>query len=859
MNLTAIKTGSCLHLATALLFVFLCGSYSLKAQDSFNYFPEGIEYNENFPKPADLLGYEVGEWHASHDQLVAYMKEIARLSDRVTVQETGRTYENRPLLMLTITSPKNQERIEEIKQEHALLSKPGKKLAGNIEDIPVVVWLGNSVHGNEASAGNSALLTAYHWAAAKGEQIDQILDNTVILLDPCLNPDGFQRFATWVNMHKGNNISPDPLDREHNEVWPGGRTNHYWFDLNRDWLPAQHPESQARLAIYHQWYPNIVTDHHEMGANSTFFFQPGIPSRNNPLIPSNTVKLTKSIAKYHARELDRIGSLYYSEESFDDFYFGKGSTYPDITGSVGILFEQASSRGHVQNSVNGPLTFQFGIRNQFTTAWSTVLAAYDLKNELLTHQQNFYASALKDAENDPLKAYVWNAGKDHSKERVFVEMLNRHEIEVFKLAKNQTISGREFKAGNSYVVPLKQANYRLVKAMFGVQTTFRDSLFYDVSAWTLPLSLNLNYASINGRLRLKEYLGAPVKELAHKEVNFGASPYAYALRWDDFHAPKLLNKILAAGLQAKVATKGFSSQGTAFDRGTILIPVKGQTMEGDALYSFLKESAVDSEIAFHPIVSGYTSGVNLGSGSFKSLRDPKVAILTERGVSGYEAGEVWHLLDYRMDMTVSLLPKSRFGWADLSRYNTIIMVDGSYSDIDEEKLADWVRKGGLLIATRRAGKWLADKRMSRAKFKTSEKVDMLSQLSYADEPRHNGAKVIGGAIFKTKGDLTHPLLYGIENEEIPVFRRGALFMEQADGIASNPLNYTSSPLLAGYIYPDKLDELSNTSALHVSSLGRGRIVTFADNPNFRAFWLGTNKIFLNAVFFGQVISASSTR
>src|SRR5690606_14698027 len=293
---------------------------------------------------------DLGEWHITHDKLVTYMYAIAKASDRISIENRGYTYEGRPLILLTITSTQNHLNLENIRQKHLTLSNPN---SGSIDitNMPVVINQGFSIHGNEPSGSNAALALVYYLAAAQGAKIENILEKAVILLDPSFNPDGLQRFASWVNMHKSENINPDPNNREYSESWPGARTNHYWFDMNRDWLPVQHPDSRVRIETYHKWYPNILTDHHEMGTNSTFFFQPGIPSRTHPLTPDKNQILTGEIAEFHAAALDQIGSFYYAEEDFDDFYYGKGSTFPDINGGIGILFEQASSRGHAQESV----------------------------------------------------------------------------------------------------------------------------------------------------------------------------------------------------------------------------------------------------------------------------------------------------------------------------------------------------------------------------------------------------------------------------------------------------------------------------------------------------------------------------
>ena len=377
----------------SILLLVLFTSITLQAQKnqlSLDYYlPEDVTYNTAIPTPEDVLGYVPGTWHVSHDKLVSYMKVLAKASDRIHIEQQGLTYEDRPLLLLTITSPENNNRLEAIRQDHLALTETASERL-NTNELPVVVYQGFSIHGNEPSGSNAALVAAYYLAAAQGPKINELLKHTVILFDPSLNPDGLQRFAYWANTNKSKHINTDPQDREYDEVWPGGRTNHYWFDMNRDWLPVQLPESRARIATFHKWHPNILTDHHEMGSNSSFFFQPGIPSRTHPLTPALNQELTKNIGNYHAKALDNIGSLYYTEEDYDDFYYGKGSTFPDINGSIGILFEQASSRGHAQETDNGVLTFPFTIRNQFTAALSTLDAAVGMRTELLDYQRDFY-------------------------------------------------------------------------------------------------------------------------------------------------------------------------------------------------------------------------------------------------------------------------------------------------------------------------------------------------------------------------------------------------------------------------------------------------------------------------------------
>ena len=853
-----------------LTFLLLCWAMmgALLAQpnrvDLSYYLPQDVSYDPTIPTPESVLGFQVGEWHVSHDKLVQYMNVVAAASDRITIDTIGYTYERRPQLHLTVTSPENHRNLDKIQEEHVMLTDPTVSQDLDVSDMPVVVYMGYSIHGNEPSGANASLLVAYYLAAAQGEAIEDLLAQSVLIVDPSYNPDGLNRFAHWVNSHRGVNvINTSPDNREHNESWPRGRTNHYWFDLNRDWLPAQHPESQGRLARFHAWKPNFLTDHHEMGSNSTFFFQPGIPSRNNPLTPQKAFELTRAVAGYHAKALDEIGSLYYSEESFDDFYYGKGSTYPDVNGSVGILFEQASSRGHVQDTDNGELTFPFTIRNQFVTSLSTMQGCYELREEFLNYQRQFYRSALDESQADPQKGYVFHVGPDKARGAAFIEMMLRHQIWVAPTTAAINVDGQRFPEGESYYVPLEQPQYRLIKAMFETPTTFTDSLFYDVSAWTLPMAFGLAYADLDagqmGQVKgeMSAYLGdAPAVQ---GQVKGGSSGYAYVFEWHGYYAPRALNRIFEAGLRAKVATKEFSggTDGHRFSRGSILVPVQNQVLSSKQINLLMQQIATEDGIDVHAMPTGYTDGIDLGSPSMESLEAPKALLVigdTRGGyVSGYEAGEVWHLLDYRqhIDLTmVSMEDLNRVEWED---YNVLILVDGSYGALDAQKIRDWVSAGGVLVASKGALSWLSNQSMLNLSFKSAPKDTALNDLSYADLSNVRGSQVIGGAICEAKLDLTHPLAYGYTRSVIPVFRNSTRFLEASDSPYTMPLQYTEDPLLSGYISAENQQALANSAAIHVGRVGRGRVIGLVDNPNFRAFWWGTNKLFLNAIFFGQII------
>ncbi|WP_027124676.1 M14 family metallopeptidase [Gelidibacter mesophilus] len=827
-----------------LLLLSSCLIYGQKETDLSYYLPQNTSYNAAIPTPQSVIGHDVGEWHITHDKLVEYMKALAESSDRITLENRGSTYEGRPLILLTITSPKNHQNIDNIRQQHIAATEDNNSV--NTSNMPIVVNQGFSIHGNEPSGSNAALLVAYYLASAESDDVKNLLDHAIILLDPSFNPDGLQRFAYWANSNRSKNLNPDPNDREYKEVWPEGRTNHYWFDMNRDWLPVQLPESRARIETFHKWLPNILTDHHEMGTNSTFFFQPGIPSRTHPLTPQLNQDLTKRIGNFHAKALDKIGSFYYTEESFDDFYYGKGSTFPDINGGIGILFEQASSRGHVQESENGLLTFPFTIRNQFTAALSTLEAAKEMREDILNYQHDFFKNARSEGNKEKGKNIVFGDAKDAAKTFELAEILRRHQIIIHELKEDATIDGKKFKKGYSYVIPKNQKNTRLINGMFEKRTTFKDSLFYDVSAWTLPLAFNLDYAEGVA----SSNLGNQVTQLEMKPGQVAAkSSYGYLMEWHEYYTPKVLNQILKNDLRAKVAMQQFGINGKEYDYGTILIPVQNQSKNTDELYAFLNELAKEAHVQIDAVSTGLSSGINLGSNQFKSLTLPKVALIIGNGVSSYDAGEIWHLLDQRYDMIVTKLDTDNLGRADLSRYNTIILPSASLNKADTEKLAGWVENGGTLIGFKNTLRWMNTNKFMKLDFKKSERV--AKDITYEQRADYNGAQVIGGAIFEAKLDRSHPINFGYKNDKLPLFRNSTLFVKADKQSFNNPIQYTKNPLLSGYISKPNLDSLAMTVPYQMQRMKRGKVVAFTDNTNFRAFWFGTNKLMMNAIFFRE--------
>ena len=833
------------------LLLFFIGLYlNIYSQNStvdLNYYFSNQEniFNESIPTPESVIGHQVGKWHVTHDKLIQYMEVLAKSSDRITIENRGFTYEDRPLILLTITSKENHQNIDKIKKEHKEISD-GNKM-DDYKDLPVIIYQGFSIHGNEASGSNASLLLAYYLAASKSDFVNDLLENSVILLDPSFNPDGLQRFAYWANTNRNMNLNPDPNDREYNEVWPGGRTNHYWFDMNRDWLPVQLPESRARIKSYNEWLPNILTDHHEMGTNATFFFQPGIPSRTHPLTPMLNQELTKRIADFHVKEFNAIGSLYYSEESFDDFYYGKGSTFPDINGGVGILFEQASSRGHIQESANGILTFPFTIKNQFTAAISTLKAGLNLREDLIEYQFNFYKDSREESSKLKNKGIIFGDSKDRNKTMYLAEILDRHEIEFYHINKDLKHKGKLYKKNNAFIIPRNQKKSKLINAMFESRTKFKDSLFYDVSAWTFPLAFNLDYdmnIDMNNAGEVGDYkiLNQKIGGVTKK------TNYAYLMEWHEYNTPNVLDDILSNNMIAKVALKKFKIEGKTFDYGTILIPVFNKEIENT--YKFLDKIAKDNDITIHGVDTGMSEGIDLGSNNFRRINKKKIALLVGDGISAYDAGEIWHLFDTRYNINVTKLDVRNLSSADISKYTTIIMPNSKGLNIkNSSKIKKWIEDGGTLVAYKNSIKWIERNELVKYNFKETDRT--AENINFEEKRNYFGAQAIGGAIFNAKIDRTHPINFGFKNSSISLFRNSTIFIEADKDSYNNPIIYSDNPLLSGYISKENLDNLKSTVPLKIDKVNKGRIISITDNTNFRAFWYGTNKLLVNAIYFSD--------
>lgn len=817
------------------------------AQDYFleNFGP----YNENIQSPEEFLGYEIGDQHTRHDLILAYFKYLSSVSERANLINYGKSYEGRTLTLLSISSKENLKNLEEIKTEHLKSTVPGSLKTIN-ENLPIIINLGYGIHGNEPSGSEAALLTAYTLIASKNEKINRLITNSVVFIDPTLNPDGRDRHSQWANQYKSINLVADSNDAEHNESWPRGRTNHYWFDLNRDWLLAIHPESRGKLNWLHEWYPNVVLDVHEMGTNSNYFFDPMKSSASvKPLIPKENVDLYPIFAEYYVKYMDSIGSFYYTKESFDETYPGYGSTYSDLQGGLALLFEQASSRGHVQETNYGKMTFGFTIRNQFLNGIATVEAAVDNKMLLRDYQKRFFESSLSEFKNEKIKAYEFGDIHDKNRTKAFIDKLLIHKIKVYE-------------KDDKFIVPVNQVQSRMVKNFFETHDKYLDSVFYDASAWSVSNFYNMKHKALRSFdiNKLNK-----VDDVQLNNLKVSKSNYAYILDWDDYNAPAALNHLHENGVISYSAYKPFSikvnedNSVKSFNHGTVMIPVSKQKIDSEKLYEVVKSTQEKFNLPVFSTETGYSSaGIDLGSNYFRINKKVKVALLIGDGVSSYEAGEVWHLLDTRVHIPLTKIRLNQFNRTSLDKYTTLVMVSGTYNQISDsgiKKIKEWVSRGNTLITIGSASSWAIKKEIVKESLVETKNDTIFNRRRYVDAREYSGRERIGGSILKVDLDLTHPLAFGYRDPSIPVYKNNNVFINKSKSNYSSVAMYSKDPHIDGYVSKNNMENnLKGAASLIVSGSGSGRVVLFADNPNFRGTWYGTNKLFLNAIFFGANIT-----
>ena len=854
----------------------------VRAADAVLY-PSDVSYDSRIPTPASVLGHELGAAPVRHHKLVEYITTVAELSDRMSVEVIGYSHERRPILFVVATSAANHARIDDLRAQHVALTEPD---AGQpvLDTMPVVTWLNYGVHGAEASGMDASLPTIYYLAAAQGARVDELLANSVILVTAVFNPDGHAKRVHWFDSYGAQVPIADPQHIEHDYQWQLARTNHYHFDLNRQWLSITQPESRAWMRKWHEWRPNLSVDYHEMGSERTYFFSPGIPSRINPIIPDEADGLLAETVAASEAFLDSQSRLYFHAERYDNFFLGKGAGFPAVNGGIGLLYEAGSARGVELETPNGLRTYRENILKHFRTSLGSAFGALRQRQSLLDYQKRFYQTALEEAGDAVVRAYVFDAQDDAARLYHFVDLLNYHRIRTYELARDITVNGESYTAGQSMIVPMSQPQYRLIRAVFESINEFEDPAFYDVSAWTVPLSFNLQYEALSGRNFRGNLLGNEASLAMPVAAAPDVADYAYVFEWSAYYAPRALYRIVGEGLLASVASQSFVAQTTrgpvTFKRGSILIPFDRQEKDKQEIASIMRDIAAQDGIFVHAISSGRSAigsaGVDLGGPSFKPLEKPNVLLVTGRDTDLYNAGEIWHLLDYRMRIPVTMRERDRLQDTDWNRYTHLVFPGGEYERYLPEyadRIRQWVNEGGTVIGIRQGSQWLRANVLDYVEplegetvmvedFATESGHDPLltedeepERFDYDEKQARDAIDVIGGAIFGGDLDITHPLGFGYDQRTIALHKNIKEVMTRPVNPYATVIAYDTLPVLSGYASPANQDALSGTAALIAERKALGTIILFADDPNFRAIYYGTNKLFLNALFFSKAFEA----
>ncbi|MEI6410892.1 MAG: M14 family zinc carboxypeptidase, partial [Bacteroidota bacterium] len=722
--------------------------------------------------PDEFLPHKLGEKFTAHHQLTAYFDYLAANAQQtMRIEQYGTTNEDRPLRMVFVSSPENIARLEQIRVNNLRLagSLPGQP---DVSNPIAIVWISMSVHGNEPSGSECSMELAYRLAMQTDPQIKEWLKNTVVIIDPSLNPDGYDRYTHW-NRDVSNSIkNTNPDSREHREPWPGGRVNHYYFDLNRDWAWATQVETRQRILAYQRWLPQVHADLHEQGVDNPYYFAPAAEPTHDYITPWQREFQTR-IGENHARYFDQHGWMYFTKEVFDLFYPSYGDTYPMLNGAIGMTYEQGgnSSAGTAINMSNGDtLTLHDRILHHLTTSLSTIEITSRNAAKVVENFRSYYAKTSTQPQGI-YKAFVIRDINDPNKINTLCTLLDLHQIKYGRAGAGMSgVKAFDYQSGkettvsiqpNDVVISAYQLKSTLLQALFDPESRLSDSLTYDITAWALPYAHGLSAYALKERLEPKK----PFEPMKAPTVMLAASPYSWCIHRNSIAEAEFLSEILQKGVKVRYATKPFSAADQQFVAGALVINRGDNRSITADLDGIVKTAAARANVTLHPIFTGYVGkGSDLGSETFQLIKTPEVAIVYGEDVENNEYGQVWYFFEQDLKYPITPISLDRLHKVDFHKINTLIFPNGSYHLTEPQlaQLLDWVRKGGRIIASEGALKIFADKDGFALKTKEAPKKDSVSApLPFYARERAGVSDQIPGAIMKAKADPSHPLAYGM--------------------------------------------------------------------------------------------------
>ncbi len=869
--------------------------------EPFQFFPKA-SYDPAIPTLEQTVGHAWGEGITSHSEMESYLRALAASSRRVQLRDYGRSWEGRTLYYLVVASEENMARLGEIQAGLRKIADP-RNLSQQEEDrlvksLPVVVWLAYGVHGNEISSGDAALLTAYHLLAAREDDlVKNALKNSIVILVPAQNPDGRDRFIQFFRQTTGRWPDGDLQSAEHNEVWPGGRTNHYLFDMNRDWFARTQPETRGHEAAILEWYPQVFVDLHEMGSNSSYYFAP--PSDPiNPAVTRQQWEWLERFGRNNSSWFDRMNFDYFIREVYDSFYPGYGESWPLFQGSIGMTYEQASVRGLVVDRVDHTrLLYRDSVQHHFIASLSTIQTAGENRADLLRYFVQARRAAVEAGKNGPVKEYLIVPTSDPVRAARFVGLLMAQGVEVRQAETPFSNPGvedyfggeetvREFPAG-TYSISLAQPAGRLIKTLLDKETPMDASFvaeqlrrmekrlgdeIYDVTAWSMPLLYDVRAYMAKqpsaGRFKLLDEAPSTAGQMRG-----GKAGLAYLIPWTGNASAKALTEMLRTDLRVHSSDKPFTLEGKHFPAGSLIVKVKGNPED---LHERLERIAQTSGAEIFSTDSSWVEeGVGFGSNHVRFVKRPALAMAYNQPTAASSAGWARYLLEQVYGYPVTLLPAESLAGADLSKYDTLILPDTSrgyesaLGDRGAANIRDWVRRGGVLVTLGGATRWLL-----------SEKVGLLSsQREFRDQPKENkktagqeasrpesGDEVmepsvepekeyppaVAGALVRLELDPENWLAFGYDGDVAAMVEGSDIYTPIKLDQGRNAARYAARGKLrlSGFLWPESLEQLPGKAYLMDQPTGKGHVVAFAEDPNYRAFMDGLNLLFINAVFLG---------
>jgi len=843
-------------------------------------FEPSLSYDSTIPSPQDALGYEMGTQFTLHADAVDYLRTLADASDRVSMGTYGKTYEGRTLPYIVVTTAQNQGRLDQLKRNSRRLSDPASLSDASrdrlLQNQPVFVSYSYNIHGNEPASTEAALQVAYRLAAAQDDSTRALLENAVVIMYPTVNPDGRDRYAYWARSMQRAEVATEPTDIVHDEPWPQGRTNHYWFDLNRDWVWNVHPEMEGLTGVYQEFLPQVHADYHEQGYNDHYFTMPGTTPRN-PILPDRYVAWADTFGRANIEAFNQNQVAYFTREAFDFFYPSYGSSYPSVMGGIGMLTEQAGigAGRAVENNDGYTLTFRQRVYDHYTTSLATIEASVENRRALLEYDLNAHSQASNTIET---AAYVFPDDQGTGYLYDVLDMLRHHGVEVERTTAAAQLDNalnyrtgertdRQVQAG-AYVVPTDQPRHLFVNTLLQRQVAFEDSVMYDMSTWSAPLAYNLEAYSTREPVGVstESVETAPTPEAG---VTNPDAQYAFVVEWGQRHAPRALSALWEAGYRVRAAHESFDTGSRSFGAGSLIV-LLGRNPDHDAPAADMQRIASEAGVEIVGLDTGrMAEGPDLGSADNAPVKAPEAGMLVDQPFSTYTSGQIWYLFDQETELPITRIRASnleesamgegryaRYGKASLDDFDVLVLPGGYgigavFDSARVEALRDWVQDGGTLVGTEESARFLTADASGLTEVEAMPDTTdspIGPYTSYAARDDSSGLDYVPGAALTGRLDDTHPLTYGI-GDDVYTLKYGVSGLEPSAELqtAGHYAKDADDLLVSGYASQENLQRMAGKSFAGTVEMGEGQVVFLVDNTQYRMFWRGPSRMMQNAV------------